>query len=96
MGDAGGDGQRAGTAAKRDTEAQLNAINKTFIQTITQYRAHCSLAFKKGFPALYNLHTGLARLGFVCVWVFIVTFYIQSFSMKSPGLKIFSKIQTWV
>lgn len=33
-GDAGGDGQRAGTAAERDTEAQLNAINKTFIQTI--------------------------------------------------------------
>lgn len=63
MGDAGGDGQHAGTAAEKDTEAQLNAINKTFIQTITQYRAHFSLAFKKGFSALYSLHTGFARLG---------------------------------
>lgn len=33
------------TAAEKDTEAQLNAINKTFIQTITRYRARFSLAF---------------------------------------------------
>lgn len=31
----------------------------------------------------------------MCVRGF-VTLYIQSFSMKSPGLKIFSKIQTRV
>ena len=65
-GNAGGDRQHAGTAAEKDTKAQLNAINKTFIQTITQYRAHFSLAFKKGFSALYNLHRGFARLG----WLF--------------------------
>lgn len=88
MGDACGDGQHTGTAAEKDTEAQLNAINKTFIQTITQYRAHFSLAFKKGFSALYNVHTGFARLGFP------PHTHIQSFSMKYPGLKIFSKIRT--
>lgn len=53
-GNAGCDGQRTGTAAEKDTEAQLNAINKTFIQTITQYRAHFSLAFKKGFSTLQS------------------------------------------
>lgn len=89
MGDAGGDGQHTGTAAEKDTEAQLNAINKTFIQTITQYRAHFSLTFKKGFSALYNLHTGFARLG-----GFFFPLYSHSFSMKYPGLKIFSKIRT--
>lgn len=57
------------TAAEKDTEAQLNAINKTFIQTITRYRARFSLAFvfvfkkknknkgkKKRISALYSLH----------------------------------------
>lgn len=58
------------TAAEKDTEAQLNAINKTFIQTITRYRARFSLAFvfcflkkkgkKKKLSALYSLHPSSA------------------------------------
>lgn len=58
------------TAAEKDTEAQLNAINKTFIQTIPRYRARFSLAFvfcffkkkgkKKKLSALYSLHPSSA------------------------------------
>lgn len=64
-GNAGCDGQRTGTAAEKDTEAQLNAINKTFIQTITQYRAHFSLWLLKKVSALYSLHTSVTRVVFV-------------------------------
>lgn len=89
MGSAGGDGQHTGRAAEKDTEAQLNAINKTFIQTITQYRAHFSLAFKKKKVIqrfTISIQASLARVCF--------PLYIQSLSTKYPGLKSFSKMGT--
>lgn len=78
------------TAAEKDTEAQLNAINKTFIQTITRYRARFSLAFvfcffkKKGKKKSFQHFTVSIRV--LLGWS--APLCLQPFSVTYPGLKI--------